>query len=87
VKVSDPNVVVRVIQSGYDIAGHVNHPVFSPDGRSIAVTADLAAVSADPISLPLFLHSVRPYGDVFSIDIDPDNINKNKEVEVPSHHT
>ncbi|KAF2320128.1 hypothetical protein GH714_024070 [Hevea brasiliensis] len=42
--------------------GHVNHPCFSPDGKSIAVTADLAAVSVDPISLPMFLHSVRPYG-------------------------
>ncbi|XP_057999584.1 uncharacterized protein LOC110652627 isoform X2 [Hevea brasiliensis] len=61
--------------------GHVNHPFFSPDGKSIAVTADLAAVSVDPISLPLFLHSVRPYGDVFTVDIDPDDINKNKDVK------
>jgi Tol biopolymer transport system component len=80
VKVSDPNVVIRVIQSGYDVAGHVNHPVFSPDGKSIVVTADLASVSADPISLPLFIHSVRPYGDIFTVDIDPDDINKNKDV-------
>ncbi|PNT68082.1 hypothetical protein BRADI_3g35711v3 [Brachypodium distachyon] len=34
------------------------------------MTSDLAAVSADPISLPLFLHSVRPYGDIFAVDID-----------------
>ncbi|GJN28138.1 hypothetical protein PR202_gb16223 [Eleusine coracana subsp. coracana] len=81
VSASDPNVVVRVIKSGNDLAGHVNHPVFSPDGRSIAVTADLAAVSADPISLPLFVHSVRPYGDVFVVDIDPNNITKNKDVK------
>jgi hypothetical protein len=49
----------------------VNHPVFSPDGRSIAVTADLAAVSPNPISLPLFIHSVRLYGD-----IDPEDVKK-----------
>ncbi|KAJ4745205.1 DPP6 N-terminal domain-like protein [Rhynchospora pubera] len=81
IKASDPTVVVRVIKSGYDIAGHVNHPVFSPDGRSLAITADLAAVSVDPVSLPLFLHSVRPYGDVFTVDIDPDDIYKNEDVE------
>ncbi|KAF2307535.1 hypothetical protein GH714_029544 [Hevea brasiliensis] len=54
VKANDPSVVVRVIKSGDDLAGHVNHPFFSPDGKSISVTADLAAVSIDPISLPLF---------------------------------
>ncbi|GMP55757.1 hypothetical protein CsSME_00020484 [Camellia sinensis var. sinensis] len=81
VKVNDPSVVVRVMASGSDVAGHVNHPFFSPDGKSIVVTADLAAVSADPVSLPLFLHSVRPYGDIFTFDIDPDNINKNKNVK------
>ncbi|KAF3338656.1 WD40-like Beta Propeller Repeat [Carex littledalei] len=80
VKANDPTVVVRVLQSGDDVAGHVNHPVFSLDGRSIAVTADIAAVSADPISLPLLAHSVRPYGDIFTVDIDPDDINKNKDV-------
>jgi Tol biopolymer transport system component len=54
----------------------VNHPVFSPDGRSIAVTADLAAVSPNPISLPLFIHSVRLYGDIFVVDIDPEDVKK-----------
>jgi Tol biopolymer transport system component len=73
--------LVRVVKSGVDLAGHVNHPVFSPDRRSIAFTSDLAAVSADPISLPLFLHSVRPYGDIFAVDIDPEDIRKNKDVE------
>ncbi|KAF2294569.1 hypothetical protein GH714_012661 [Hevea brasiliensis] len=81
VKANDPSVVVRVIKSGDDLAGHVNHPFFSPDGKSIAVASDLAAVSVDPISLPLFLHSVRPYGDVFTVDIDPDDLNKNKDVK------
>ena len=81
VKASDPTVVIRVLKSGDDLGGHVNHPVFSPDGRSIAVTADLAAVSADPISLPLFLHSVRPYGDIFAVDIDTKDMAKNKDVK------
>lgn len=87
VAVSDPNVVVRVVTSAdpgiglNSVAGHVNHPIFSPDGRSIAFTADLAAVSAEPISMPMFLHSVRPYGDIFSVDIDPDDINKNKDIK------
>ncbi|XP_020276088.1 uncharacterized protein LOC109850488 [Asparagus officinalis] len=81
VKASDPSVVVRVIASGNDLAGHVNHPFFSPDGRSIVVTSDLAAVSVDPISLPLFLHSVRPYGDIFTVDIDADDVEKNKDVK------
>ncbi|KAM6546852.1 hypothetical protein CsatB_027588 [Cannabis sativa] len=81
VKANDPSVVIRVLGSGDDLGGHVNHPFFSPDGKSIVVTADLAAVSVDPISLPLFLHSVRPYGDIFSVDIDPDDINKNKNVK------
>ncbi|PON37170.1 Tricorn protease [Parasponia andersonii] len=81
VKANDTSVVVRVIGSANDLAGHVNHPFFSPDGKSIVVTADLAAVSVDPISLPLFLHSVRPYGDIFTVDIDPDDINKNKNLK------
>ncbi|XP_003574472.1 uncharacterized protein LOC100838501 [Brachypodium distachyon] len=86
VKASDPTVVIRVVGSGDDLSGHVNHPVFSPDGRTIAVTADLAAVSADPISLPLFLHSVRPYGDIFAVDIDDilrlgDDVEKLKKIK------
>jgi hypothetical protein len=81
VKASDPTVVIRVLKSGDDLGGHVNHPVFSPDGRSIAVTADLAAVSAEPISLPLFLHSVRPYGDIFAVDIDKEDMGKNRDVK------
>ncbi|CAL5389420.1 unnamed protein product [Camellia sinensis] len=49
--------------------------------KRIVVTADLAAVPVDPISLPLFLHSVRPYGDIFTVDIDSDNLYKNKNVK------
>lgn len=83
----DPSVVVRVLGSVpasdllNPLAGHVNHPVFSPDGKSIVVVADLAAVSVDPISLPLVEHSVRPYGDIFTVDIDTDDIKKNEDVE------
>ncbi|KAH7854203.1 hypothetical protein Vadar_011342 [Vaccinium darrowii] len=81
VKWNDPSVVVRVIGSASDLAGHVNHPFFSPDGNSIVVSSDLAAVSVDPISLPLIEHSVRPYGDIFTVDIDRDDIKKNKNVK------
>ncbi|TVU25592.1 hypothetical protein EJB05_28094, partial [Eragrostis curvula] len=82
VNATDPTaVVVRVVTSASSIAGHVNHPVFSPDGRSIAFTSDLAAVSAEPISMPMFLHSVRPLVTLFSVDIDPDDINKNKNID------
>ncbi|MCL7025753.1 hypothetical protein MKW94_025068 [Papaver nudicaule] len=75
-------VVVRVIASGNVFgAGHVNHPFFSPDGLSIVVTSDLAAVSVDPISLPIFVHSARPYGDIFTVDIDPHDIQKNRDLK------
>ncbi|KAF7049197.1 hypothetical protein CFC21_057779 [Triticum aestivum] len=73
--------VVRVIQSGYDFSRHVNHPVFSPDGQSIALTSDLTAVSANPMSPPIFLHSLRPYCDIFTVDIDPDDMEENQDVE------
>lgn len=81
VKWDDKSVLVRVASSADSLAGHINHPFFSPDGNSIVVTADIAAVSADPISMPLFVHSVRPYGDIFTIDIDPKDIKKNKDVK------
>lgn len=74
-------VPVRVIHSAPTIAGHVNHPVFSPDMMSIVFTADLAAVSVDPISMPHFMHSVRPYGDIFSVELlDRENMAKNKDI-------
>ncbi|KAI3917193.1 hypothetical protein MKW92_042572 [Papaver armeniacum] len=72
VKWNDPTVLVRVMTSGNNISGHVNHPFISPDGRSIVVTSDVAGVSVDPISLPLFDHSVRSYGDIFSFDLPED---------------
>ncbi|KAI3907109.1 hypothetical protein MKW92_005354 [Papaver armeniacum] len=76
VKWDNPDVLVRVMTSGSNISGHVNHPCFSPDGRSIVVTSDIAGVSVDPISLPLFEHSVRSYGDIFSIDLPEDHLVK-----------
>ncbi|KAK9700206.1 hypothetical protein RND81_08G223600 [Saponaria officinalis] len=78
--VDNTDVVIRVIHSGPNFVGHVNHPFFSPDGNAIVVTSDLAAVSCEPVSLPLFNHSVRPYGDIFTVDIDPENIEKNKDI-------
>ncbi|XP_050375528.1 uncharacterized protein LOC126793131 [Argentina anserina] len=77
----DPDVWIRVMISGSDISGHVNHPFFSPDGLSIVVTSDLAAVTVDPISLPLFEHSVRSYGDIFTIDIDTIDIDPNHPID------
>ncbi|CAL4979367.1 unnamed protein product [Urochloa decumbens] len=74
-------VPVRVIRSWPTLAGHINHPVFSPDMRTIVFAADLAAVTVDPISMPLFLHSVRPYGDIFTVDLrDGQDIGKNKDI-------
>ncbi|CAO2045476.1 unnamed protein product [Urochloa humidicola] len=95
VKPNDPTVVqvvqsqdsvipraVRVVHSSDTYAGHVNHPVFSPDMKSIVFASDLAGVSAEPVSMPHFLHSVRPYGDIFSVDLgDTDDIDRNKDIQ------
>jgi Tol biopolymer transport system component len=72
---------VRVIHSADTFRGHVNHPVFSHDMRSIVFTSDLAAVSVEPISMPIFIHSVRPYGDIFSVDLrDDKDVKKNENI-------
>ncbi|OEL37982.1 hypothetical protein BAE44_0000999 [Dichanthelium oligosanthes] len=72
---------VRVVHSSETFRGHVNHPVFSPDMRSLVFTSDLAAVSVEPISMPIFIHSVRPYGDIFSVDLrDKDDMAKNQDI-------
>ncbi|KAJ1276819.1 hypothetical protein BS78_05G244700 [Paspalum vaginatum] len=104
--------VVRVIRIGYeyDLSGHrAREPPGvqpgAPDGRSIAVTWDLAAVSVDPMSgvvvgpgigggeltleaslrldfsFPIFSFLLLPYGDIFSVDIDPDDLEKNGDLE------
>lgn len=62
-------------------AGRVNHPCFSPDGKSLVVVADLAAVSCDPVSLALFSHCARPYGNIFTVDLDTEEINKNEDLK------
>ncbi|XP_020200485.1 uncharacterized protein [Aegilops tauschii subsp. strangulata] len=78
---TDPSVLVRVMHSADSLAGHVCHPVFSPFKDSIVVTSDIAGVSADPVSLPIFIHSVRPYGDIFTINLrDKNDIMKNKDI-------
>ncbi|KAF7082741.1 hypothetical protein CFC21_086598 [Triticum aestivum] len=80
VKPSDPTVVIRVMGSGAHLGGHLNHPVFSPDGRSIAVTAGPATVSVEPISLPQFTHGLRSHsGDIFVVDINDPDSKKQKE--------
>ncbi|KAL5714392.1 hypothetical protein ACHQM5_016359 [Ranunculus cassubicifolius] len=77
VDANDPSVVVRVMGSGNDFSGHVSNPFFSPGGNSIVLTSDLAAVSVDPISFV----SVRSSTDIFIVDIDPNDINKNRDVK------
>lgn len=44
------------------VHGRINHVKFSPDGCNIVFTADIAGVSAEPISLP---NQFQPYGDIF----------------------
>lgn len=74
VKATDPMVSIRVMSSGGDLGGRINHPVFSPDGRSIGVTADIAAACVDLVSLPNFKHGVRQYGVILVVDIPQDNL-------------
>ncbi|KAH9535905.1 hypothetical protein CY35_17G078700 [Sphagnum magellanicum] len=47
--------------------GFINHPVFSPDAKSLVFTTDYAGLSAEPISLPF---QYQPYGDIFISQID-----------------
>uniref|UniRef100_A0A8R7QJG0 Protein TolB n=1 Tax=Triticum urartu TaxID=4572 RepID=A0A8R7QJG0_TRIUA len=82
VKAYDPTVVIKLINGLDGYRGHVHCPVFSPDGRSIAVTMDLVAVSVDRNSLPMSMYGVRPYGDIFVVNINPDdNMMRSKEVK------
>ncbi|KAH7290339.1 hypothetical protein KP509_30G043300 [Ceratopteris richardii] len=49
------------------VLGRINHPKFSPDGKSITFTADLSGISAEPISLP---NQFQPYGEIFISRVD-----------------
>jgi hypothetical protein len=78
VKANDPTVLIRVASIGGDLGCRINHPVFSPDGRSIAVIDDIMAVTVDPVSLPNFKHGARQYGVILVVDIHLDNWKKRK---------
>ncbi|KAM3296841.1 hypothetical protein ACQJBY_038940 [Aegilops geniculata] len=82
VKAFDPTVLIRVTSSGGDFGDQINHPVFSLDGRSIAVTVHLVAASVDPVSLPNFKHGVRRYSDIFVVDVHPDDEEKKMKINV-----
>ncbi|KAG6556748.1 hypothetical protein Mapa_001692 [Marchantia paleacea] len=47
--------------------GRANHPIFSPDGKSLVFTSDFAAISAEPVSLP---NQFQPYGEIYIAKID-----------------
>ncbi|XP_037450560.1 uncharacterized protein LOC119320672 [Triticum dicoccoides] len=81
VNLQDPMVVIRVMNSD----GHIHRPVFSPDMRSIAVTADLAAVSVEPISLPRYSHPLRSYGNISVVDIDTKDLMEKKYIKGPRY--
>nr|KYP69948.1 Protein tolB [Cajanus cajan] len=55
----------KLMKSGS--GGRVNHPHFSPDGKSVVFASDYAGISAEPISNP---DTALPYGEVFSIRLD-----------------
>ncbi|GJP56459.1 hypothetical protein CLOM_g15529 [Closterium sp. NIES-68] len=47
--------------------GRVNHAAFSPDGRFLVVTADVAGMSADPTAYP---QQFQPYGEIFLLELN-----------------
>ncbi|KAF8082477.1 hypothetical protein N665_0824s0025 [Sinapis alba] len=61
----------KLIQSG--TGGRTNHPIFSPDSKSIIFTSDYAGISAEPISNP---HHYQPYGDIFMVKLDGSNLRR-----------
>ncbi|EOA37564.1 hypothetical protein CARUB_v10011878mg [Capsella rubella] len=61
----------KLIQSG--TGGRTNHPVFSPDSKSLVFTSDYAGISAEPISNP---HHFQPYGDIFTVKLDGSNLRR-----------
>eukprot|EP00249_Psilotum_nudum_P036852 c8877_g1_i1 orf=371-2419(-) len=48
-------------------SARVNHVCFSPDSKRITFAADMAGVSAEPISMP---NQFQPYGEVFVANAD-----------------
>ncbi|KFK44274.1 hypothetical protein AALP_AA1G237000 [Arabis alpina] len=61
----------KLIQSGS--GGRTNHPIFSPDSKTIVFTSDYAGISAEPISNP---HHYQPYGDIFTVKLDGSNLRR-----------
>jgi Tol biopolymer transport system component len=61
----------KLIQSG--TGGRTNHPIFSPDSKSLVFTSDYAGISAEPISNP---HHYQPYGDIFTVKLDGSNVRR-----------
>ncbi|XP_050223484.1 uncharacterized protein LOC126673393 [Mercurialis annua] len=55
----------RLFQSG--LGGKINHPYFSPDGKSLVFATDYAGISAEPISNP---QNPQPYGEVYTMKLD-----------------
>jgi hypothetical protein len=71
----DPTVVIKVMSSA-------GNPVFSPDGRIIAMSGYLSALSVDPISLSKWMHAVRN-GNIFVVNTDdPDDLQGNGGISV-----
>ncbi|KAF4372939.1 hypothetical protein CsatB_008506 [Cannabis sativa] len=61
----------KLIKSGS--GGRVNHPEFSPDGKSIVFTTDYAGISAEPISNT---HHYQPYGEIFTVKLDGSDLRR-----------
>ena len=45
----------------------INHVCFSPNGEWLLFTANMAGVTAEPVSLP---NQFQPYGDLFVVRVD-----------------
>ncbi|XP_050236486.1 uncharacterized protein LOC126686474 [Mercurialis annua] len=51
----------------------INHVCFSKDGEWLLFTANLACVTADPVSVP---HNFQPYGDLFICRLDGSGVRR-----------
>jgi len=61
----------KLLDSGS--GGRINHPCFSPDGKSIVFTSDYAALSAEPISIP---SQMQAFGEIFTIRSDGSGLSR-----------